>query len=119
MKHGDEALAAGLLDIHLPPANSFDWLADLSATVSVAAFAALVVALVFRAVSERKKRPALTSLQDQVAASKMLPTGEQRTALLHLLKRHRPKRFAGLQASLYKPSPDRDLERLIQKVLRD
>jgi len=100
----ESALQAGLRDIRLPGEAVGGWLAEMSATVALACILVLVVGGVLWLLSERRAKPRLRTLQDELASLEQLPEDRQCTALLHLLKRHAPEKFAALGQSLYQPN---------------
>ncbi len=117
---GQDALVAGLHDIHMPTALPWQVVADLMAAMAVGGAAALAIGLALRAFSLRRDAQSPPSLVEQVSALHSLPAGERRTRLLGLMKRHRPDRFAAIRPNLYRRDGDlKDLDVLAQEVLGD
>ncbi len=114
----ETAMLAGLRDIRLPAEAAGGLLADVTATVALACMAALACAALLRLFGQRQKTHRPAPLADHVAALKNLPEADRRVALLHMLKRHAPERFATLQNSLYRPGNHisvADLQREVER----
>lgn len=113
-----EALLAGLQDIHLPASAPGGLMAEVAAALALACLAALAVSAVLRIVSRHGPRAAGPSLRTELRRAMDLPEPERRVALLHLLKRHAPERFAQLRAALYRPDGGLDAQALEAELNR-
>jgi len=109
----ETAMLASLQDIHLPTEAAGGWLADLAASIGVAALLACGIIMIARLVSTRRTVKRTLTLAEQIAAL----DGASRIALLHVLKQHAPERYAVLQGELYRPD-ELDLERIEAEVAR-
>ncbi len=110
----EEAMLAGLRDIHLPAEAAGGALSDMAAAIALAGFAAMLVAGTVRWLSQRREEePGLTDFLDEISNAS---PSEQRVALLHRLKGQAPDKFAALSAGLYRPGPAIDIERLKAEV---
>ncbi len=99
----EEAMLAGLRDIHLPAEAAGGPLADIAAAVALAGVAALLLSGVLRLLSHRRVREPPPDLRTELAELGSLPEEARRVALLHLLKSRAPDRFAALRGQLYRP----------------
>ena len=104
----EEAMLAGLRDIHLPPAAPSDATADLLAAAGIGLALALVVGAALRTVTARRRPP-----DGRTGA----PTGElDRVQALFRLKVRRPERFALFRPLLYRRGEQPDLETVLREL---
>lgn len=104
----EEAMLAGLRDIHLPAAAPWDATADLLAAAGLGLALALVVGVGLRTVTARRRSP---------DAGTDAPTGERdRVQALFRLKARRPERFALFRPLLYRRGEQPDLETVLREL---
>ncbi|SFD63191.1 hypothetical protein [Roseivivax sediminis] len=93
----EEALHAGLRDIHLPLNAPGGLVAELFAALALGLALALILGLLLRTLTARRAgMPAEAPLD-------ALPDEARRLALLRLLRERAPERYAEIAASLYRP----------------
>lgn len=113
-----EALLGGLQDIRLPVSAPGGTLAEVLAALALACLGALLVSGLLRLVSRRRVRATVPSLASELQLLATRTEAERRVALLHLLKRHAPERFAALRGALYRPGSDLDTSQLEAELRR-
>lgn len=114
----EDALLAGLRDIHLPAEGAGGTIAELAAAGAFACALALLFAALLRALSLRRRSVAAPSLRARIEASRALPEAERRVALLHLLKERDPTRFHALKQGLYRADSTLDADTVAAELAR-
>ena len=99
----EETMLASLRDIDIPAQAAGGLPADIAMTVGLAGAAALLVAGVLRLLSQKHRSKPATTLQDRLNAARVLPEGDRRVALLHLLRDQSPERYRQVARDLYRP----------------
>ena len=112
----EEAMLAGLRDIHLPTEAAGGDASDMAAAVALAGILVLVIGGALRRLSQKRTPRRTRRLSDSLDELKDTPEAERRVALLHLLKAHAPDRFEALRPHLYQRAFDKDAERLEAEV---
>jgi len=106
-----EALLKSLVDIELPSQAAGGALAEFSAVIAIAAFAALFLAGLLRLFS-RRVQTHKPSEKDALAQILALPEQERRLGILHWLRAQHPERYAAISNELYRPNAGPDLATL-------
>lgn len=103
----EEAMLAGLRDIHLPPAGRADAAADLLAAAGVGLALALVAGALLRTVTTGRRPRAGTGAA---------PTPLDRVQALFRLKARRPERFAAFRPLLYRRGEQPGLDTVLREL---
>ena len=113
----EAAMLISLRDITLPAEAAGGLGADIAATVGLAGILALFIVGMLRLFSMRR-RVAASPLRGQFLAIREMPEDARRIALLHLLRKSQPERYAAIKGALYQPEGGVDIATLEAEVAR-